>query len=115
MSAIHRIETLRQPHGPDNDKVEAVVATVKTAKLRLRAVGAEHQLFANCLTMKKLVEKLDRTAQTQWLCYQAEHPNQMKRILHVHSYGIKKTRAIYNVAYTEADGLIRISTWLKYL
>ena len=60
MLAIHRIETLKLAHGPDYDKVEAVVGTVKTFRVRLCAVGAEHQLFANFLT----IEKLKRTAQT---------------------------------------------------
>ena len=36
MLAIHRIKTLRLAHNTDHDKVEAVVAAVKTARMRLR-------------------------------------------------------------------------------
>ena len=36
-------------------------------------------MFANCLTIEKLIEKLERTAQIRWFYYQAEDPDQMKR------------------------------------
>ena len=47
MSAIHRMEALKLAHGPDHDKVETVVAALRTARMRLRTLGAEHHMFAS--------------------------------------------------------------------
>ena len=72
------METLRLPQGPDQDRTKAMVTAVRTARIRLRAVGAAHQFVDSCFTIDMLVEKLDGRAQTRWLYYQAEHPNQKK-------------------------------------
>ena len=40
----HRKERLKLSNGPYQDKVETVVAAVRTARMRIPAVGAEHQL-----------------------------------------------------------------------
>ena len=58
----HRKERLKLSNGPYQDKVETVVASVRTARMRIPAVGAEHQLFASCLAVKKLVEKPEQSA-----------------------------------------------------
>ena len=44
-----------------------------------RALGAEYQLFGNCLNIKRLVQKLENTVQTRWFYYQAKHPDQLQR------------------------------------
>ena len=74
MLAIQRIEIRSLAPGPDHDKSEAVHCSAE-ARMHRRALGAEHQLFGNSLNIKRLVEKLERTAQTRWFYYQAEHPD----------------------------------------
>ena len=41
MSAVHRVESLRLPQGPDHDRIKAMFTGVRKARTCLRAVGAE--------------------------------------------------------------------------
>ena len=69
--AMHNLQSVRIPQGPAHDKVEALVLKVRTKKMCLRAAGAKHQLFADCLTMGKLVGKLTKNTQGRWFHYRA--------------------------------------------
>ena len=65
-------------HGPNHNKIEALVAAVRKATMRLRAISTEHYLFAGCHTIEKLVKKLKTAAQTHRFYYQAKHQQQSK-------------------------------------
>ena len=56
--AIQKLQTVKLPDRPPHDKVEALVPSVRTGKACLRATGAEQQIFADCFTLGKVVEKL---------------------------------------------------------
>ena len=71
LSAMHNLQSVRIPQGPAHDKVEALVLKVRTKKMCLRAAGPKHQLFADCLTIGKLVGKLTKNTQGRWFHYRA--------------------------------------------
>ena len=48
-------------------KVEALVQGVRMTKTRLRAVGAEEELFSGCFVVGILVDKLEHVTQTRFL------------------------------------------------
>ena len=67
--AIQKLQTVKLPDRPPHDKVEALVPAVRTGKACLRAAGAEQQIFADCFTLGKVVEKLAVSMQSDWFHY----------------------------------------------
>ena len=63
---MHKLQSVKLPKGPAHDKVVALVVAIRSAKICLKEVGAESQLFADCNTIGKPVSKLDKCTQDIW-------------------------------------------------
>ena len=71
LPAMHKLQSVVQPHGPAHVKVEALALTTRTTKMHLKNVNLESQLFADCHTVGKLVSKLDQSMQDKLCHYRA--------------------------------------------
>ena len=77
---MNKLQSVSLPHGPTHDRVEVLVLAVRTAKMCLKAAAAKSQLFTDCLTIAKLVDKLGESMQMIWYHYQAIHLGQPEAV-----------------------------------
>ena len=77
-TAMRKLLQIRLPQGSAHDKGEALSAGVRTAKVCLKAVGAEVELLTSCLIIGTLVKKLDESTQYRWFHYQVTWPEKVR-------------------------------------
>ena len=70
--AIQKMQTVKLPNGPLHDRVEALLLSVRTVRACFKVAGGEQQIFADCITLGKLVEKLAQCTQGEWFHYQTK-------------------------------------------
>ena len=80
MSAMHKLQSVRLPHGPAHDKVEALVLAARTAKMCLKTAEAKPQLFVDCHTIGKLVGKLGQCMPDRWFHYREVSLQQPEKV-----------------------------------
>ena len=73
LSTMNRLESLEIPQGPAHEVIQALALELRIAMTRLEAIGAGNKLYANCLTMGRLVRKLNQAMQVQWFKHPASH------------------------------------------
>ena len=67
LSTMYRLISLELPQGPVHDKMQTLASELRVAKSSLIAVGAEGKLYASCLTIGMLINKLDNSTRTRRL------------------------------------------------
>ena len=72
--AITDLTNLELPAGLAHEKIEAIVQGVRVAKVRLRAVAGDAELFADWFPVGSLVKKLKQEIRTRWRHHRAKLP-----------------------------------------
>ena len=60
LSTMYRLELLKLLQGPARKKIKRLASELRIPRTRLKAIGFESELYASCLTIGRLVNRLDQ-------------------------------------------------------
>ena len=73
-STMYRLQSIELCQGPTHEMTETLSLELRIAKTRLEAVGAGSKLYANCLTIGRLVNKHNQAKQVRWFTRALRQP-----------------------------------------
>ena len=71
LSTMYSLESFELPQGSAHEVIQALALELRISMTWLEAVGDGSKLYANYLTIGRLVSKLDQATQVRWFKHRA--------------------------------------------